>query len=317
MSQVFKEMNIVYHFLTNKVETTEKRNNFLEGKVVQLEKEVEHLKNWREKTIETKAAKSEKNSLDTQRSSPLISVVSVSSNETAPACTEQMVLLQPNNSIHCERHNSMTYLKAIEERLTESERNIKFVQEQLNCSNIKVCASQIQEYENALATYKVRCSELELLSTFTCTTNGEYLWHIPQVNEKICNARSGHSIYIESLPFYTKRNGYKMCIRAYLNGDGTGKGTHLSIFFVLMRGEYDPLLQWPFDHKVSLILVDQDHKSNLERNFQPNQQSCSFQRPKTDMNVASGCPEFADLSVLDDTSYVKDNTMFIRVVLDN
>ena len=317
MSEALKEMNIVYHLLTNKVETTEKRNNILEVKVVQLEKEVEYLKNLREKTTETKTAKSEKSSLDTQRSSPLISAVSALSHEMAAACTEQTVLLQPNNSIHCERHNSMTYLKAIEERLAESERNIKFLQEQLNCSDIKACANQIQEYEDALATYKVRCSELEELSTFTCTTNGEYLWHIPEVNEKICNARSGHSIYIESPPFYTGRNGYKMCIRAYLNGDGTGKGTHLSIFFVLMRGVYDPLLQWPFDQKVNLILVDQDHKSNLERNFQPNQQSCSFQRPKTDMNVASGCPEFADLSVLDNTSYVKDNTMFIRFVLDN
>ena len=46
------------------------------------------------------------------------------------------------------------------------------------------------------------------------------------------------------------RNGYKMCIRAYLNGNGIGKRTHLSVFFVLMKGEFDPLLKWPFDCKV-------------------------------------------------------------------
>ena len=46
------------------------------------------------------------------------------------------------------------------------------------------------------------------------------------------------------------RNGYKMCIRAYLNGDGIGYKTHLSVFFVLMKGEFDPLLKWPFDYKV-------------------------------------------------------------------
>ena len=51
-----------------------------------------------------------------------------------------------------------------------------------------------------------------------------------------------------------------MCIRAYLNGDGIGYKTHLSIFFVIMRGEYDPLLKWPFEHKVSIILVDQNHR---------------------------------------------------------
>lgn len=41
-----------------------------------------------------------------------------------------------------------------------------------------------------------------------------------------------------------------MCLRAYLNGDGTGRGTHLSLFFVLMRGPHDALLRWPFNQKV-------------------------------------------------------------------
>ena len=49
-----------------------------------------------------------------------------------------------------------------------------------------------------------------------------------------------------------------MCIRAYLNGDGSGYKTHLSLFFVLMKGEYDALLRWPFDYKVSMILVGKD-----------------------------------------------------------
>lgn len=42
-----------------------------------------------------------------------------------------------------------------------------------------------------------------------------------------------------------------MCLRIYLNGDGTGRGTHLSLFFVVMRGHSDALLKWPFNQKVS------------------------------------------------------------------
>ena len=53
-----------------------------------------------------------------------------------------------------------------------------------------------------------------------------------------------------SQPFYTDRYGYKMCGHVYLNVDSIGKGTHLSLFFVLMRGEYDALLEWPFNQKV-------------------------------------------------------------------
>lgn len=53
--------------------------------------------------------------------------------------------------------------------------------------------------------------------------------------------------------FYTSRYGYKMCLRVYLNGDGTGRGTHLSLFFVVMKGPHDALLRWPFNQKVRAL----------------------------------------------------------------
>ena len=183
---------------------------------------------------------------------------------------------------------------------------------------IKQVEDKVLEVERTLNILSVHHSELELQlqASLASTHNGAFLWRIPEVRRRIRDAKMGRITSIYSPPFYTGRNGYKMCIRAYLNGDGSGEGTHLSIFFVLMRGEYDPLLQWPFEPKVSLILVDQDHKKHLVQTFKPNAQSNSFQRPKTDMNVASGCPEFTDLSVLDNTSYVKDDVMYIKAIVD-
>lgn len=54
-----------------------------------------------------------------------------------------------------------------------------------------------------------------------------------------------------------------MCLRVYLNGDGTGRGTHLSLFFVVMKGPNDALLRWPFNQKVGLgqSLYAQRHAS--------------------------------------------------------
>ena len=43
-----------------------------------------------------------------------------------------------------------------------------------------------------------------------------------------------------------------------MDGDGSGKGTHLSFFLTVMKGEYDALLQWPFKQTVTLMLLDQD-----------------------------------------------------------
>ncbi|XP_065899595.1 TNF receptor-associated factor 2-like isoform X2 [Dysidea avara] len=183
---------------------------------------------------------------------------------------------------------------------------------------IKQVEEKTLEVERTLNILNVHHSELELQlqASLASTHNGAFLWRIPEMRRRIRDAKIGRITSIYSPPFYTGINGYKMCIRAYLNGDGTGEGTHLSIFFVLMRGEYDPLLQWPFEHKVSLILVDQDQKKHLVQTFKPNIQSSSFQKPKSDMNVASGCPEFAKLSILDNPSYVKDDVMYIKAVVD-
>ena len=183
---------------------------------------------------------------------------------------------------------------------------------------VRQVEDKVLEVERTLNVLSVHHSELELQlqASLASTHNGAFLWRIPEVRRRMRDAKIGRITSIYSPPFYTGRNGYKMCIRAYLNGDGTGEGTHLSIFFVLMRGEYDPLLQWPFESKVSLILVDQDHKKHLVQTFKPNAQSSSFKRPVSDMNVASGCPEFAELSILDNPSYVKEDVLYIKAIVD-
>ena len=93
-----------------------------------------------------------------------------------------------------------------------------------------------------------------------------------------------------------------------------GFSTHLSVFFVLMRGEYDPLLKWPFESKVSLVLVDQNMHQHIVETFKPLPESSSFQRPKSDINVASGCPHFAKLSVLDEGNCIK-NVLYLKCII--
>ena len=82
------------------------------------------------------------------------------------------------------------------------------------------------------------------------TYDGVMTWKITDFAKKRQDAIAGRMSSVYSPPFYTSRTGYKMCARLYLNGDGMGKGTHLSLFFVVMKGRYDALLKWPFRHKV-------------------------------------------------------------------
>lgn len=176
----------------------------------------------------------------------------------------------------------------------------------------------VEELQRTTSMMKVHLSELELQlqASLASTHTGSFLWRIPELARRKRDAFEGRITSIYSPPFYSGRNGYKMCIRAYLNGDGTGFNTHLSVFFVLMRGEYDPLLKWPFDCKVSLILVDQNLRQHIVQTFKPSPDSSSFQRPRSDMNVASGCPQFAKLSVLEEGNYVKNDVLFLKCIVD-
>ena len=156
-----------------------------------------------------------------------------------------------------------------------------------------------------------------MVQTLQATSySGTFIWKIPEVRRRRGEARSGRTVSLYSAPFYTSRHGYKMCLRLYMDGDGSGKNTHLSFFLTLMRGEYDALLPWPFRQTVTLMLIDQDKQKDIFQSFKPDPSSSSFQRPINEMNVASGCPRFVPLSILDNSSYVKDDTMFMKCRID-
>ena len=60
-----------------------------------------------------------------------------------------------------------------------------------------------------------------------------------------------------SRPFNTHVGGYKMCLRMFVNRYGSGKNTHISVFVVMMKGDYDFHLQWPFKGEITVELVSQ------------------------------------------------------------
>ena len=167
--------------------------------------------------------------------------------------------------------------------------------------------SAIQHLQEGFAEMALMVQTLQATSY-----NGVFIWKIPEIQRRRHEAKIGKTVSLYSAPFYTSRHGYKVCLRLYMDGDGSGKGTHLSFFLTVMKGEYDALLQWPFKQTVTLMLLDQDKLKDVIQSFKPEPTSSSFQRPRNEMNVASGCPMFTPLSVLNNSSYVKDDTMFLK-----
>ncbi|XP_030644993.1 TNF receptor-associated factor 1 [Chanos chanos] len=191
---------------------------------------------------------------------------------------------------------------------------------QNSMQNIQLLEIKVAELQQELVRKDLHIAALQqgFSAQHDVSYDGTFLWKICDLNQKLREAAAGQRTSQYSPAFYTARYGYKVCMRLYLNGDGVGKGTHISLFFVIMRGEYDALLPWPFKHKVTFFLIDQNQREHVIDAFRPDLSSVSFHRPTSEMNVASGCPLFFPLGKLRSPkhAYCKDNTLFIKCVVD-
>jgi TNF receptor-associated factor 3 len=171
----------------------------------------------------------------------------------------------------------------------------------------------VQEHDKQLAEMDLRMQCME-----TTNFQGTLIWKINDYHRRLVEAKSGKTLSLYSQPFYTSRYGYKMCARVYLNGDGAGRNRFISFFFVIMQGDYDDILSWPFKQKVTLMLLDQrNQRKPISDTFRPDPTSSSFQKPVTAMNVASGCPQFVEHGTLEnDDVYLKNEILFFKVVVD-
>ena len=145
------------------------------------------------------------------------------------------------------------------------------------------------------------------------TYQGSFLWPIPQIAKRRRGALSGKIISLYSAPFFSSLYGYKMCLRVYLNGDGSGQKTHLFLFAILMKSDHDGILTFPLDCWVKMIIVSQSEQvKDISEEFRSDRSSRCFERPKTEMNSGAGLPKFAPLSILQNVNYVKDDMLYVR-----
>ena len=204
--------------------------------------------------------------------------------------------------------------------IDQANRDVGTVRRQLDTvqESIRRLERRIDSIEHTLALRNVTLADLEeyVRQQEFSSYDGQLLWKINEYARRRNEAVSGQQLSFYSPCFFTSRYGYKMCARIYLNGDGMGRGTHISVFFVVMRGQYDALLRWPFRQKVTFMLLDQDNVEHVIDAFRPDPSSSSFQRPRRESNIASGCPMFCSLIELNNHAYVRDDAMFLKIIVD-
>ena len=124
-------------------------------------------------------------------------------------------------------------------------------------------------------------------------------------------------------PVYSHFGGYKMCFRVDANGCGDGKGTHVSVFVCLMRGDNDDNLKWPFKGTIKVSLLNQleDGQHHTKEPWSPDDDVPEDASGRVTMGEgATGWGQLCFISHQDlkycgdkNCQYLKDNTLFFRV----
>ena len=124
--------------------------------------------------------------------------------------------------------------------------------------------------------------------------------------------------------FYTSPGGYKMCICVYPNGEGEGvaEGTHVTCYICIMSGEYDDMLEWPFQGEVTIELLnqleDKNHRNGI-LHYNESTPNTSKQRVIKDTKPKGwGYTQFLSHSELEynpftNRQYLKDDSLYFRI----
>ena len=124
---------------------------------------------------------------------------------------------------------------------------------------------------------------------------------------------------ISSPLFCSSAAGYKMCLKLHFNTNISPRGAYMSLYLVLIQGEYDAILHWPFKYRVTFSVFDGTSFENaFSKSVWPNTTSNGSQRPSTSSNIVYGVSNFLPLCLLEQNGnqYVRDDTMFIKVFVD-
>ena len=158
-----------------------------------------------------------------------------------------------------------------------------------------------------------------LQNTPTCYPRPPWVIKMEKFQEK-----KEKSCRLFSDPVYSHFGGYKMCLRVDVNGRGDGKGTHVSVYAYLMRGDNDNNLKWPFKGTIKVSLLNQleDGQHHTERLWTPD---CTVpevaeRRVMEGERAANGFGKrqfipHLDLACNDENhcQYLKDDILFLRV----
>ena len=180
--------------------------------------------------------------------------------------------------------------------------------------HLDLACAKLNNTEDELNKAKDKLKKIEAKSV---KHTNVFLWRIDGCKEILKQAKNEGK---ESDPFYTKTEtdgyGYKLKVKIYPGGCGDSENTYLSVFIIVMKGEYDAILPWPFKRKVKFTLIDQQEDPSQRKNytleiFEKN--NPNFARPLKEENAGWGWSQFISHENLNSRRFIVDDTLFLQV----
>nr|XP_014346160.1 PREDICTED: TNF receptor-associated factor 1-like [Latimeria chalumnae] len=159
-------------------------------------------------------------------------------------------------------------VEMLETEVSDAESNHKEFESKLTliCKTVEKCTANLDVFGKHLEIPNPKCIAVEnkiralekkiesINAPVEVAYKGTFVWKILNFRFKLWQAVTGIQLFLDSNAFYTDQYGYKMNLRIYLDGSEEVRATHLSLYIRLLKGEFDALLDWPFQRQVSFIL---------------------------------------------------------------
>ena len=143
---------------------------------------------------------------------------------------------------------------------------------------------------------------------------------ITDFNRKLSEAKEKNVSYkIHGDPFYTSPHGYKLKMLVDFNEKRELCKDHVGVYIYVVKSEHDGILSWSFNKKYTFTLIDQqdneEERKNILRTYTPTGQD-EFKRPIEKENMGRGFATFVSHATLRKRKYIKDDTVFITVSIE-
>ena len=113
-----------------------------------------------------------------------------------------------------------------------------------------------------------------------------------------------------SPPFYSHPHGYKLCL--LVDANGTGKGSHVSVYLCNIEGEYDGGLFWPFRGSLAVTVIGPS-KEKTKTIVCNRESAIDRQTNATVYKTIYGIPKFFSHSSLH--RYLMDDKLHLKISL--